>query len=319
MRYVISDNENGMSVKDVLKKGAGLSMALIKRLKFLENGILLNGTKVTVRHTVHTGDLLFLDTEDKERGESLTPTDIPLDIVYEDEYMVLPNKPPFMPTHPSHLHHGDTLADALAYRYGNCDVPFVFRPINRLDRNTSGITLIARDRISAARLTESMRSGNIKKQYIAILCGEMPDDRGRIETYIRRTEASIIVRENCDADGGGDYALTEYEVLARVPGYSLVLASPITGRTHQLRVHFAGLGCPILGDDMYGSVTPMIPRHALHAAYLSLPHPHTKEMLELNAPLPKDMSDALASIFGQDVLNNINAVSGTYKNKSKGI
>ena len=298
MKYVISDAENGLSVKDVLRRGAGLSMAFIKRLKFLDNGILLNGTHVTVRHTVQAGDVLTLATEDTELGESLTPTDISLDIVYEDDYIVLPSKPPFMPTHPSHLHHGDTLADALAYRYRDEDIPFVFRPINRLDRNTSGITLIARDRISAATLTRAMRDGLIKKQYVAVLQGELPEDRGTIETYIRRTERSIIVRENCDADGGGDYALTHYRVIARASGHTVVLASPITGRTHQLRVHFAGLGCPILGDDMYGQTSELIPRHALHAMSLKLPHPHSGEELSLTAPLPHDITSVINSIFG---------------------
>lgn len=298
MKYVISAEEDGLAVKDVLRRGAGLSMAFIKRLKFLDNGILLNGVHVTVRHTVREGDALTLATEDSQTGESLTPTDIPLDIVYEDQYMVLPSKPPFMPTHPSHMHHGDTLADALAYRYKDADLPFVFRPINRLDRNTSGITLIARDRISAARLTASMRDGLIKKQYIAVLCGDMPEDEGNIETYIRRTAASIIVRENCGADSGGDYALTRYKVLARGSGHSLVLASPVTGRTHQLRVHFAGLGCPILGDDMYGEVSPLIPRHALHALRLRLPHPQTGSVMTLTAPLQEDMTLVVSTLFG---------------------
>lgn len=298
MKYVISEAENGLSVKDVLRRGVGLSMAFIKRLKFLDNGILLNGTRVTVRHTVHTGDLLTLATEDESVGESLTPTDIPLDMVYEDEYISLPSKPPFMPTHPSHLHHGDTLADALAYRYREADVPFVFRPINRLDRNTSGITLIARDRISAARLAESMRNGLINKQYIAILKGELSEDEGDIETYLRRTAESIIVREVCDANSGGDYALTHYKVLARKAGHSLVLASPITGRTHQLRVHFAHLGCPILGDDMYGEISELIPRHALHALRLSFPHPQTGDTVTFNAPLPEDMLSVINRIFG---------------------
>lgn len=298
VRYVISAKENGLTVKDILKRGVGLSAAFIKSLKFLENGIMLNGDHVTVRQTVHEGDILTLATEDAEAGESLTPTDIPLEVVYEDSCMVLPNKPPFMPTHPSHLHHGDTLADALAFRYASLGTPFVFRPINRLDRNTSGITLIARNRISAARLTQSMRDGQIKKQYIALLCGEL-DDGEIIETHVRRTAESIIVREVCDADGGGDYALTRYKILMRKGGHTLVLASPVTGRTHQLRVHFAHMGCPILGDDMYGEPHALIPRHALHALRLRLPHPETDEDMTLTAPMPDDMLRAVTEIFGK--------------------
>ena len=174
MKYIVTKADDGLCVKTVLSQKLGLSRAFIKHLKFLDSGIALNGQKVTVRAVLHEGDELFLDLEDKEMPSCLTPFDTPLDIIYEDDCLLLPNKPPFMPTHPSHLHHGDTLADALAYRYASEGKPFVFRPINRLDRNTSGITLIAKDRISASRLALSMKNGEIQKQYIAILDGEIP-------------------------------------------------------------------------------------------------------------------------------------------------
>ena len=293
MVYIIKSEENGRTVKDILRNSVGLSMALIKHLKFLDDGIMLNGKKVTVRKTVSTDDVLELAVEDRDDGHRLTPTDIPIDMIFEDECMAVPNKPPFMPTHPSHLHHGDTLADALAFRYKTQGAPFVFRPINRLDRNTSGLTVIARDRISAARLTEAMRNGNIKKRYVAILQGSPLSDEGKIETYIKRTAESIIVRTNCAENEGGDYALTHYKCIARSNGNSLVLASPITGRTHQLRVHFAGIGCPIIGDDIYGSADQRIGRHALHAISLRLPHPKSNQEMHLFAPLPQDMKNLI--------------------------
>ena len=253
MRYTVTQAEDGKTVKEILLGSIGLSVAFLKHLKFMENGIMLDGEKVTVRRVVHAGDILCLATENEKLGSRLTPTELPLEIVYEDEDLVVPSKSADMPTHPSHNHHGDTLADALAYYYKDAPEPFVFRPINRLDRNTSGLTLIAKNRISAARLAASMRDGKIKKQYVAILDGILPDDRGSIETYLRRTGESIIVREVCDENGGGDYALTHYEVIARSDRYTLVLASPETGRTHQLRVHFSHLGFPILGDPQYNS------------------------------------------------------------------
>lgn len=305
MKYIISAEESGRTVKDILRGGAKLSMALIKHLKFLENGIMLNGEKVTVRKTVSEGDLLELAVEDECDGERLTPADIPLDIAFEDDWVILPNKPPFMPTHPSHLHHGDTLADALAFRYKSQNKPFVFRPVNRLDRNTSGLTLIAKDRISAARLALAMREGRISKQYVAVLDGEPSENEGIIETYMKRTAQSIIVRQNCSEDEGGDYALTRYKVLARSDGYSLVLASPVTGRTHQLRVHFAGLGCAIVGDDIYGKTDSRIERHALHALNISFPHPQTDSDIRVTAPLPEDMGSLILEIFGKEALSNI--------------
>lgn len=307
MVYIIKSEENGKTVKEILRGGAGLSMALIKHLKFLDDGIMLNGQKATVRKTVSAGDVLELAVEDRDDGHRLTPTDIPIDMIFEDECVAVPNKPPFMPTHPSHLHHGDTLADALAFRYKSQGSPFVFRPINRLDRNTSGLTVIARDRISAARLTEAMRNGRIKKKYVAILQGSALSDEGKIETYIKRTAESIIVRTNCAEDEGGDYALTHYKCVTRANGCSLVLASPITGRTHQLRVHFAGLGCPIIGDDIYGSTDERIGRHALHAISLCLPHPKSNEEMKLCAPLPPDMKNLIIELFGETALDLLQA------------
>jgi 23S rRNA pseudouridine1911/1915/1917 synthase len=294
-----------MTVKEILLNRIGISVAFLKHLKFIENGIMLAGEKVTVRRVLHTGDVLELATENEKIGSRLTPTDLPLDIVYEDSLLVVPSKSADMPTHPSHNHHGDTLADALAYYYKDSPEPFVFRPINRLDRNTSGLTLIAKNRISAARLAASMREGNIKKQYIAILDGILPNDAGQIETYLRRTGESIIVREVCDENGGGDYALTRYLCLARSDRYTLVLASPETGRTNQLRVHFASLGCAILGDDMYGEVSPLISRHALHAVSLAFPHPTNSETVECFSPPPEDMSSVIQSLFGIDVTQNL--------------
>ena len=305
MIYKISAEENGKTVKEILRYGVGLSLAFTKQLKFLDNGIMLNGERVTVRKTVATGDILFLATEDVQREGVLTPTPLPLDIAYEDEYIVMPNKSADMPTHPSHNHRGDTLADALAYKYQEEGLPFVFRAISRLDRNTSGILLIAKDRISASRLSASMKSGDINKKYIAILDGELNADEGTIDTYIKREAESIIFRKVCNEGEGGDRAITKYKVLSRKNGYTLVLASPITGRTHQLRVHFSHIGAAILGDDMYGTTSPIISRHALHALSLEFIHPRTNEPLVVSAPPSEDMSRAITEIFGESILLDI--------------
>ena len=304
MKYVISNEQNGKTVKDILRFDIGLSAAFIKHLKFIENGITLNGEHATVRKKVEAGDTLELLTEDTDMAEHLTPCDIPLEIVYEDECVIVPNKPPFMPTHPSHLHHGDTLADALAFIYKKSGSPFVFRPVNRLDRNTSGLTLIAKDRISASKLAKAMKNGQITKQYLAVLDGVPEENEGVIEGYLRRTEESVIVRETCGKDEGGDYALTRYKVLQSANGYSLVLASPITGRTHQLRVHFASISCAIVGDDMYGKADTRISRHALHALKLCFPHPATDMEISLEAELPDDMKELISTLFGTVEINS---------------
>ena len=305
MIYKISAEENGKTVKEILRYGVGLSLAFTKQLKFLDNGIMLNGEKVTVRRTVSAGDILFLATEDVQRDGVLTPTPLPLDIAYEDEYIVMPNKSADMPTHPSHNHRGDTLADALAYKYQEEGIPFVFRAISRLDRNTSGILLIAKDRISASRLSASMKNGDISKKYIAILEGELDFDEGTIDTYIKREAESIIFRKVCKENEGGDRAITKYKLLAKSNGYSLVLASPITGRTHQLRVHFSHMGAPILGDDMYGNESPLISRHALHALSLEFIHPKTNTPITVCAPPSEDISRVIVELFGSEALSTV--------------
>ena len=305
MIYKISAEENGKTVKEILRYGVGLSLAFTKQLKFLDNGIMLNGEKVTVRRTVSAGDILFLATEDVQRDGVLTPTPLPLDIAYEDEYIVMPNKSADMPTHPSHNHRGDTLADALAYKYQEEGIPFVFRAISRLDRNTSGILLIAKDRISASRLSASMKNGDISKKYIAILEGELDFGEGTIDTYIKREAESIIFRKVCKENEGGDRAITKYKLLAKSNGYSLVLASPITGRTHQLRVHFSHMGAPILGDDMYGNESPLISRHALHALSLEFIHPKTNTPITVCAPPSEDISRVIVELFGSEALSTV--------------
>ena len=302
MIYKISAEENGKTVKEILRYGVGLSLAFTKRLKFLDNGIMLNGNRVTVRATVKEGDLLFLATEDVDNATDLTPANIPLSIIYEDDYIVLPNKSANMPTHPSHNHRGDTLADALAYKYQHKDSAFVFRSISRLDKNTSGILLIAKDRISASKLSASMKNCEIEKQYLAILDGELSGE-GEIDTYIKRAEESIIFRKVCSENEGGDRAITKYRVLCSKNGYSLVIASPITGRTHQLRVHFAHLGTPILADDLYGKQSELLDRHALHAMSLSFPHPKTQAKQKFFAPPSEDMTTLIHKLFGDTALD----------------
>ncbi|MBR2354254.1 MAG: RluA family pseudouridine synthase [Clostridia bacterium] len=296
MEIRIDKRMAGRTVKELLRSEVRLSGAMTRHLKFSEGGILVNGAHATVRYVLSEGDLVFLAVEDREDQEQLLPVSLPLEILYEDDDAVVPAKPADMPTHPSHGHHDDTVANALAYRYAELGVPFVFRPVNRLDRNTSGLLLVARNRIAAARLGQAMQRGEIRKTYLAILRGVPAESEGILETYMRRTAESVILRENCRADEGGALARTAYRVLAVSRGHSLVACEPLTGRTHQLRVHFAGLGCPILGDDLYGEPSPLIGRHALHSHRLTFPRPMDGETVTVESPLPDDMTAALCAL-----------------------
>lgn len=298
MEYRVDAHTDGKTVLEVMKCELGISTAHLRHLKFAENGICVNGVRVTVRYVLREGDRLSLAVEDVESGEKLIPVELPLCIAYEDADVVIPNKPADMPTHPSCGHYEDTVANALAFRYAQQGIPFVFRPINRLDRNTSGLLAIARHRIAAASLSRAMRNGEIHKRYLAILDGVPKDAEGVIETYMRRTAESVIVRENCGPDEGGDLALTRYRVLCENGSHALVCVAPITGRTHQIRVHFAGIGCPLTGDDLYGTVSSDLGRHALHSCALSFPRPSDARRVTVSAGLPDDMRRLSEKWFG---------------------
>lgn len=298
MQWTVTQDEDTLRVGDMISKHVKLSSEMLKFLKYREDGILVNGERSNVRRRLRTGDVLSLTIRDSKPAAKLEPVNLPLDILYEDDDMVFPAKPAGMPTHPSHNHQNDTVANALAYRYASMGIPFVFRPINRLDRDTSGVLLIARNKLSAGILTDLMKAGEIHKTYLAVLKGDLYPDHGIIDKALHRTAESIIVRETCPPDApDADLSKTEYQVLARCGGYTLVEAKPLTGRTHQLRVHFASIGNPIVGDTLYGPPSKHIGRQALHAKSLTLPLPSTKEELTVTAPVPDDMKKLISHCF----------------------
>jgi len=302
VKLVIGADRAGKSVYDVLRRELGLSNRMLSRLKGDERGILVDGERVTVRYRLAEGQRLELAVDDRVGAEHILPVDLPIEILCDDPDFFAVNKPSNMPTHPSHGHYDDTLANALAYHCAAAGEPFIFRPVNRLDRNTSGIVLAARNQLSAARLAASMQAGEIEKRYLALLDGVLTQDAGELCAPIRRTAESIITREVC-AEGEGDYALTRWHVLARNDRHTLVEASPITGRTHQLRVHFAHLGCPIHGDDLYGNAADDLDRQALHAGSLIFPHPADHRPVHLTAPPPDDLRHCIIAHFGKDIFS----------------
>ncbi len=290
MDILIDNNYEGLMIREVLKKHLGYSVNLIKKLKFSPDGIRVNGEWVTVRYPLQHGDVLSLAVEDKEEDVSpyIIPVDLPLPAIYEDEYVTAVNKPYNMPSHPSLGHQLDTVANALAHRYR--DRVYVFRPVNRLDRDTSGCMLTSNTRDASYKMYLSMTSGAIHKSYIAVLDGIPPSDEGTLESHMHRKPDSIVMREETTPDTpDAKPAVTTYRVLAKTETHSIVLASPITGRTHQIRVQFAGIGCPVTGDTLYGTESPHIVRHALHSWKTTFPHPATGEEMTVTAPVPDDM------------------------------
>ena len=296
MKIVIDEQYAGKTIREVLTRELGYSSNLLKKLKFSDGGILVNGAFRTVRHVLSVGEELSLAVEDTAADVSpyTLPVELPIEILYEDEFVTAVNKPFGMPSHPSLGHQRDTVSNALAWRYR--DKPYVFRPVNRLDRDTSGCMLTANTRDASYKMYKAMTTGEIHKTYLAVLCGRPEPESGSRETYMHRRTESIIEREETDpSTPDAKVARTAYRTIASYGGYTVVVAHPLTGRTHQLRVQFAGMGCPIAGDDLYGKADPHIARHALHAWKTSFPHPDTGERIAVTAPLPDDIHALLAA------------------------
>ena len=267
----------GKEVKDVLKNHLNISQDIISSLKKSDDGILVNGKKVYVTHKLNQGDKLEITVAD-ERSD-IKETKMPLDILFEDEDIIVINKPRNLPTHPSLKHYEDTLANGLmCYFKGE---KFTFRAITRLDRDTSGVVLVAKNPLSASVLNDAMKNGEIKKEYIALVNGNPKEKSGRISAPIKRKAESVILR--CVAEDGKE-AITDYETI----GLSLVKLKPITGRTHQLRVHLSYIGTPIFGDDLYGA--PQKDEAVrLHCRKIEFLHPIAKTKLNIEADMPLDM------------------------------
>ena len=268
------------TVKEILKDEFNLSAQLVTNLKKYGDGILLNGKKAYVTAKVTSGDELKIKIYDEK--SDIKPKNIPLDILYEDDDIIVLDKERNMPTHPSQNHYEDTLANALMYYFK--DKVFTFRAITRLDKDTSGIVLVAKNPYSSHILNEDMKNQKIKKEYFAIINGCLNPKKGIINEPIKRCENTVMLRK---VSSEGKEAITEYETIWKNEKFSLVHLLPITGRTHQLRVHLSYKGCPIYGDDLYGA--PQKDAILLHCKSIEFLHPITKQKMKIEAKLPCDM------------------------------
>ncbi len=282
MVFIVEQEE--ISVKEYLTRKQNISHRLLVRLK-QSGGIFCNGKNVWVRHICRRGDRLELQFA-PEVSEGVPQENIPLDILYEDEALLAINKPPGMPPHPSYKHAQGTVAGAVAGYYARNGVQTQVRALGRLDRNTSGVMVFGKNPFVQDRMIDRQRGGDIQKVYLAVAEGNFSQTEGTVEAPIGRKEGSMI--ERCVTESG-KAAQTRYEVLCQREGHALLKLYPLTGRTHQLRVHMAYLGHPLAGDTLYGGSGAQIARHALHAYELHLPHPLMGKMLCLQAPLPQDM------------------------------
>ncbi len=273
----INNEYDNLKIQSVLSR-YGFSSAIIKSLKEHPNAVLLNGSAAKVVDRVFNGDVLSVTVS--EPASDIAPVNLPLDIIYEDEDVILLNKPRNMPTHPSHEHTTDTLANALMFYYKS---PCTFHPITRLDKDTSGVVLVAKNALSAHILTQSIKTNKIKKQYIAVANGIPSPSKGTISAPIEKCDGI----RRCVSQTG-KYAVSEYSTIKSYGDLSLVLLSPITGRTHQLRVHLAHIGTPIYGDRLYNP-NPSDGILRLHCQSVTFNHPITNKTVTITAPIPDDM------------------------------
>ena len=290
MEFLVDQKHDGVLLRSYLKGTCGVSSRLLTQLKKRPEGITVNGNHVTVRYILRTGDLLRVDVDDSVPQEAFPPVELPFTILYEDDDLLIVDKPPNMPTHPSAGHNGDTLANGLTWLFEQRGEPFVFRPVSRLDRNTSGIITLAKNQYAAGILCKAMKAHQIKKTYLAVTEGFPPKESDTVSTGTRRQKEFFVLREVCHVDDeGAALTVTAYNVRKRYANHALVELHPLTGRTHQIRVHLAYLGCPIVGDDLYGRKSELISRHALHATRVELKHPSTGEAMIFESPMPEDL------------------------------
>ena len=290
LNYTTENLITSMPVSHFLKQ-KGFSSQNLVQLKKNPDAVLANEVPCFMNHVLHPGDTLTLHIREARSSEKIPPVELPLDIVYEDEDLMVINKPAGMPIHPSMNNYYNSMANALAYYFDQQNRPFVFRCINRLDRDTSGLTIVAKHYVSAGMLSAMIANkaaSGITREYLAIVKGSVQPPEGTITAPLGRKEGSIIER-TIDFEKG-ESAITHYKVLDEKNGHSLVSLILETGRTHQIRIHMKYLGYPLIGDYLYNPDMEQIQRQALHAWKLSFVHPITGEEMQFTAPLPEDMA-----------------------------
>ena len=283
--YRIEPEYDSFTIREYLSL-KGYPNAVFVQLKKTPESVLLNGVWAYMRTKLSAGDELFIRLEENTSSAHILPVTMPLSICYEDKDILAVNKPAQMPVHPSLNHYDHTLANAVCGYYNDQGIPYTFRCVNRLDRDTTGLTLIAKHMLSSAILSTAAARREISREYIAIASGKTPEC-GTIDAPIGRVDGSTIERQ-IDFENG-ERAITHYRRLAYRDGLSLLSLHLETGRTHQIRVHLKSIRHPLIGDFLYNPTDTTIKRQALHSYRLMFSHPITGEPFVLTVPLPDDM------------------------------
>lgn len=283
LKYIVKD-EKYQNINQILKQEFHISARLQHKL-IVEKHVYLNNLSVDTRSTVSQNDIITVNLDFKEENENIVPTKMNLDIIYEDDALLILNKPAGIAVHPSHSHYEDTLSNGIKYYFESIGLKRKIRPVNRLDLNTSGLIIFAKNEYVQECLIQQMASNLFKKEYLAIVIGHFKNSKGTIDLPIARKENSII--ERCISATNGQSSITDYEVLQELEinseCLSIVKCCLRTGRTHQIRVHMSAIGHPLLGDTLYGTPSELIDRQALHSYRISFVHPLTNEVLEFTS------------------------------------
>lgn len=289
LSFTIQQQYENMAISDFLKLQGFSSQNMIE-IKKMNRSVLVGDEWVHMNYRLKTGEVLLIHIQEHESNEKIVPRPLPFPILYEDEDLIVINKPADMPVHPSQNNYENTLANAAAYYFEEMQgIPFTFRCINRLDRNTTGLTILAKNMYSASVLATQMQRRQIKRLYLALVDGKLPQKYGCIRLPIGRKNGSTIERQ-IDLNHG-ETAVTHYYCLKKIGDFTLVALQLETGRTHQIRVHMSSMDAPLVGDTLYNlkSSATLLPRQALHAHRISFFHPVTGKLLKFTAPIPEDM------------------------------
>lgn len=287
--------ENDKTVKTILTEKFKFSGRLSRKLE-RTGKILLNGKAVKLSKSIFEGDELSIEFDEEE--DQYAAVDIPAKIIYEDDDLLAVDKQPYVVVHPARSHQNNTLANGLAYYFKENNIHRKVRFVNRLDMNTSGIVIIAKNPYAHNQMAVQMKSNQVEKYYYAIVEGYMKEDRGRIDAPITRLNPEDIIRT---VHPSGKECITEFKKEKIFNNMTLVKLKLVTGRTHQIRVHLKYIGHPVIGDTLYGSESSLIGRQALHCYEMRFKHPITNKEMIITCPLPEDMEKI---INGDDEFTN---------------
>lgn len=285
LEYTVTDTKY-KNINQILQNELHLSNRLLH--KVISNHLVyLNNIIVDTRSSITIGDYIKVDLDYEEESDNIVPVEINLNIIYEDEWLLVFDKPAGIAVHPSILHFDDSLSNGVKFYFNKIGLKKKIRPVNRLDLNTSGLIIFAKNEYIQECLIKQMNNNSFQKEYLAIIYGTLENKIGSINLPIDRKPNSIIERCVCD---NGQPSKTNYTVINEFNNMSLIKCNLMTGRTHQIRVHFSSIGHPLIGDSLYGSKSNIINRQALHSYHISFMHPIFHKIIDFYSNMPDDMN-----------------------------